>query len=95
MLSSGFPYYFYTTHAHRLLRRMGLLAEPENTARGRQAFHGVVWGFHRATGDSLWEISVEWMRFASGFRMREAVCSEEAPRCMKCPLWDHCDYFNR
>ncbi|WP_372694072.1 DNA-3-methyladenine glycosylase I [Immundisolibacter sp.] len=90
LLTSGFPYYFRTDHAQRLLRRLGLLS-----ARPRpDDFDTVMQALHAATGVSRWAISAQMFRFASGFRLREGIC-QEAPRCPKCPLWDHCDHFNQ
>lgn len=95
LLSSGFDYYFYTSHGHRMLRRLGLLNNEKKKQPGTTEFNAVIQGFSQATGTSTWEISVDWLRFASGFRMKESICSEETPKCIKCPLWDFCDYFNQ
>jgi len=91
LLSSGFPYYFATNDARRLLTRLGLLP------RGRkdESFDRSMQALHAASGTPTWEISIDFWRFASGFRMREAVCGEAAPNCAKCPLWDYCDFFNQ
>ncbi len=90
LLTSGFPYYFRTDHAQRLLQRLGLLparVKPDD-------FNTVLEALHQASGASRWEVSAQMFLFASGFRMREAICTE-VPRCPKCPLWDYCDYFNQ
>ncbi len=90
LLSSGFPFYFRTDHAERLLKRLGLLP-----ARVRQGdFNAVMQALHQASGASHWQLSAQMFRFASGFHLREGVC-QELPHCAKCPLWDHCAYFNQ
>lgn len=92
LLSSGFPFYLVTPHARRLLSRLGLLPGGSYAAAN---FNEVIQAVQQATGVSTWSISIDWFRFASGFRMREAICAEDAPRCVKCPLWDHCAFFNQ
>ncbi len=90
LLTAGFPYYFRTDHAERLLQRLGLLP-----ARVRaEDFNAVMQALHQASGASRWAISAQLFRFASGFQLREGIC-QEAPRCAKCPLWDYCDHFNQ
>lgn len=90
LLTSGFPYYFRTDHAQRLLQRLGLLP-----ARARpDDFNRVMQAVHEASGASRWAVSAQMFRFASGFHLREGIC-QEAPRCPKCPLWDYCDHFNQ
>lgn len=91
LLSSGFPYYFATDDARRLLKRLGLLPK----GRKDESFDASMQALHTASGTPAWEISIDLWRFASGFRMREAVCGEAAPNCSKCPLWDYCDFFNQ
>lgn len=90
LLTCGFPYYFKTDHAQRLLKRLGLLP-----ARARpDDFNAVMEAVHQASGASRWAVSAQMFRFASGFHLREGIC-QESPRCPKCPLWDYCDQFNQ
>ncbi len=91
MLSSDIPYYFATDDARRLLKRLGLLPK----GRKDVSFNQSIQALHAASGTPTWELSIDLWRFASGFRMREAVCGEAAPNCAKCPLWDYCDFFNQ
>ena len=90
MLSTGLPYHFETNDARRLLGRLGLLPK----GRKDESYNRVMQTLRSASGASTWEISIDLWRFASGFRMQESICAE-APHCPKCPLWDHCDYFNQ
>lgn len=90
LLTAGFPYYFRTDHAQRLLQRLGLLP-----ARARpDDFNAAMEAVHQASGASRWAVSAQMFRFASGFHLREGIC-QESPRCPKCPLWDYCDHFNQ
>lgn len=91
LLSSGFEYYFATDDARRLLTRLGLLPK----GRKDESFALAMQSLQDASTTPRWDISIDLWRFASGFRMTEAVCSEVAPHCAKCPLWDYCDFFNQ
>jgi len=91
LLSSGFPYYFATDDARRVLKRLGLLPK----GRKDESFDASMQALQTASGMASWEISIDLWRFGSGFRMREAVCGDAAPNCAKCPLWDYCDFFNQ
>ena len=94
LLSSGFPYYFQTADAVRMIKRLGLMSTQNPKQNKDEAFNSVVMSFQAASGVTAWQISIDFWRFASGFRMREAICAE-APNCAKCPLWDYCDFFNQ
>lgn len=91
LLTSGFPYYFETPDAQRLLRRLNLIGERARPAQ----LSALMWAMADAAGTSPWLVSAELYRFASGFHMHEAICQDQAPRCPKCPLWDDCAYFNQ
>lgn len=92
LLTSGFDYYFATDHARRLLFRLGLTdrAKPR-----KEDLNQVFFALADAGGISPWAVSAELFLFGSGFRLKEAICAEQAPLCPKCPLWDHCDLFNQ
>lgn len=91
LLTSGFRYYLAGPDAQRLLTRLDLLPARTQPAQ----FSAVMLAMATAARQSPWVVSAELFRFASGFMMREAICREDAPRCVKCPLWDHCAYFNQ
>ena len=90
LLTSGFDYYMSSPHTLRLLKRLGLLGQ----ARA-PAVNDVMLRLSAASGENLWRISADLMRFASGFMLTEGICVEGIPRCPKCPLWDHCEAFNQ
>lgn len=90
LLTAGFDYYMSSPHSLRLLKRLGLIGQARAAA-----VNDVMLRLSAASGDSLWRISADLMRFASGFMLTEGVCIEGVPRCPKCPLWDHCDAFNQ
>ena len=92
LLTSGYDYYFATDHARRMLFRLGLTSREKPS---REELNGVFMALAAATGGSPWAASAELFLFASGFRLTEAICAEQAPLCPKCPLWDHCDHFNQ
>lgn len=92
LLTSGFPYYFATDHARRVLARIGLTSRVKPTAI---ELNEVLLALAKASGESSWRISAELFLFGSGFHVTEAICRDGIPRCPKCPLWDHCDHFNQ
>ena len=92
LLTSGYDYYFATDHARRMLFRLGLIDRAKPSAH---ALNEVFTALATAAGVSTWVVSAELFLFASGFHLSEAICAEAAPRCPKCPLWDHCDQFNQ
>jgi 3-methyladenine DNA glycosylase Tag len=91
LLTCGFPYYIAGPDARRVLARLDLLAPRSGPAE----LCAVMLALARAARVTPWVVSAELFRFGSGFMMREAICQEVAPRCPKCPLWDHCAYFNQ
>ena len=91
-MTSGFPFYFATDHARRVLERLGLTRAMKLKA---VELNEVFIALSEAAAVSAWRLSAELFLFGSGFRVKEAICQEVAPRCPKCPLWDHCDYFNQ
>lgn len=91
LLTCGFAYYLAGPDAQRVLTRLDLLRPRARPAEFSALMHALA----RAARSTPWAVSAELFRFGSGFLMREAICQEVAPRCPKCPLWDHCAYFNQ
>ena len=72
LLTSGFDYYMSSPHTLRLLKRLGLLGQ----ARA-PAVNDVMLRLSAASGENLWRISADLMRFASGF-----MFPDSSPFCL-------------